>query len=102
MAIENPKIFSDTAKKIEPKLPKLFKVIVLNDDYTPMEFVVMVIKQIFNKSDDEATRIMLKIHNDGMAVCGIFTFDIAEMKMNQVINLAKEHRHPLQSIIEKI
>ena len=80
----------------------MFKVIVLNDDFTPMEFVVKVIKQVFNKTGDEAMRIMLKIHNEGMAVCGIFPHEIAETKMNQVLKFAKDEGHPLQSIIEKI
>ena len=89
-------------KKTKAKLPSLYKVIILNDDYTPMEFVVNTIQRFFNKSVDEATRIMLKIHTEGMGVCGIFPADIAETKMNQVLNYAKEHQHPLQCIIEKI
>jgi ATP-dependent Clp protease adaptor protein ClpS len=80
----------------------MYKVIILNDDYTPMEFVVNTIQRFFNKSVDEATRIMLKIHTEGLGVCGIFPVDIAETKMNQVLNYAKEHQHPLQCIIEKI
>jgi ATP-dependent Clp protease adaptor protein ClpS len=67
-----------------------------------MEFVANVIQKVFNKSSDEATRIMLKIHTEGIGVCGIFPFEIAETKMNQVLNLAKESQHPLQCIIEKI
>jgi ATP-dependent Clp protease adaptor protein ClpS len=67
-----------------------------------MEFVVDVIKKVFLKSDDEATRLMLKIHTEGMAVCGIYPYEIAETKMNHVLKLAKEQQHPLQSIIEKI
>jgi ATP-dependent Clp protease adaptor protein ClpS len=77
-------------------------VIILNDDFTPMEFVVNTIQRFFNKSVDEATRIMLKIHTEGLGVCGIFPVDIAETKMNQVLNYAKEHQHPLQCIIERI
>jgi ATP-dependent Clp protease adaptor protein ClpS len=80
----------------------MYKVIILNDDYTPMEFVVNTIQRFFNKSVDEATRIMLKIHTEGLGVCGIFPVDIAETKMNQVLNYAKEHQHPLQCIIERI
>jgi ATP-dependent Clp protease adaptor protein ClpS len=80
----------------------MFKVIILNDDFTPMEFVVNTIQRFFNKSVDEATRIMLKIHTEGLGVCGIFPQDIAETKMNQVLNYAKEHQHPLQCIIERI
>ena len=80
----------------------MYKVIILNDDFTPMEFVVNTIQRFFNKSLDEATRIMLKIHTEGLGVCGIFPQDIAETKMNQVLNYAKEHQHPLQCIIERI
>ena len=89
-------------KKAKTKLPSMFKVIILNDDFTPMEFVVNTIQRFFNKSVDEATRIMLKIHTEGLGVCGIFPQDIAETKMNQVLNYAKEHQHPLQCIIERI
>jgi len=88
--------------KIKPKLPSLYKVIILNDDYTPMEFVVHVVQEVFNKSHDEATRLMLKIHTEGMGVCGMYPLEIAETKMNKVLNLAKEEEHPLQCIIEKI
>jgi|TARA_B110000977_G_scaffold54132_1_gene73683 ATP-dependent Clp protease adaptor protein ClpS len=88
--------------RIKPKLPSLYKVIILNDDYTPMEFVVFSIQKVFQKSHDEATRIMLKIHTEGIGVCGMFPLEIAETKMKQVLNLAKEHQHPLQCIIEKI
>jgi|SRR5210317_2131179 ATP-dependent Clp protease adaptor protein ClpS len=88
--------------KIKPKLPSLYKVLILNDDYTPMEFVVHVVQKVFNKSHDEATRLMLKIHTEGMGVCGMYPLEIAETKMNKVLNLAKEEEHPLQCIIEKI
>mgnify|MGYP005990159279 CR=1 FL=1 len=88
--------------KIKPKLPSLYKVVILNDDYTPMEFVVHVVQTVFNKTHDEATRLMLKIHTEGMGVCGMYPLEIAETKMNQVLNFAKESQHPLQCIIEKI
>jgi ATP-dependent Clp protease adaptor protein ClpS len=89
-------------EKVKPKLPSIYKVIILNDDFTPMEFVANVIQNVFNKSKDDATRIMLQIHTEGIGICGIFPFEIAETKMNQVLNLAKESQHPLQCIIEKI
>lgn len=89
-------------KKSKAKLPSMYKVMILNDDFTPMEFVVDTIQRFFNKSVDEATRIMLKIHTEGLGICGLFPLDIAETKMNQVLNYAKEHQHPLQCIIEKI
>ena len=69
--------------KIKPKLPSLYKVLILNDDYTPMEFVVHVVQKVFNKSHDEATRLMLKIHTEGMGVCGMYPLEIAETKMNK-------------------
>jgi len=88
--------------KIKPKLPSLYRVLILNDDFTPMEFVVHVVQKVFNKSHDEATRLMLKIHTEGTGVCGMYPLEIAETKMNKVLNLAKEEQHPLQCIIEKI
>ena len=88
--------------QVKPKLPKNYKVILLNDDYTPMEFVVDVIQKVFKKSHDEATKIMLQIHTEGIGICGVFPLEIAETKMNQVLNLSKESQHPLQCIIEKI
>ena len=88
--------------KVKPKLPGMYKVIILNDDFTPMEFVANIIQIVFNKTPDDATRVMLQIHTEGMGICGIYPFEIAETKMNQVLNLAKESQHPLQCIIEKI
>jgi ATP-dependent Clp protease adaptor protein ClpS len=88
--------------KVKPKLPGMYKVIILNDDFTPMEFVANIIQKVFNKTPDDATRVMLQIHTEGMGICGIYPFEIAETKMNQVLNLAKESQHPLQCIIEKI
>jgi len=89
-------------EKVKPKLPSVYKVIILNDDFTPMEFVAGVIQKVFNKTADDATRIMLKIHTEGTGICGTYPLEIAETKMNQVLNLAKESQHPLQCIIEKI
>jgi ATP-dependent Clp protease adaptor protein ClpS len=94
---------SNTALKPEvakPKLPPMFKVLLLNDDYTPMEFVVEVIEQFFNKSREQATQIMLKVHTEGAGVCGVYPQDIAETKMNQVVSHARQSQHPLQCIIE--
>jgi len=87
-------------QKVKP--PQMYQVVMLNDDYTPMEFVVSVIKKVFSKSQDEATRIMLKIHTEGIGICGMYPLEIAETKMNQVLNLAKEASHPLQCITEEI
>ena len=100
--INNTEDIQISPEKQKTKLPSIYKVIILNDDYTPMEFVVYSIQNVFKKSHDEATRIMLKIHTEGQGVCGMFPLEIAETKMKQVLNLAKEHQHPLQCIIEKI
>ena len=100
--INNTEDIQISPEKQKTKLPSIYKVIILNDDYTPMEFVVYTIQNVFKKSHDEATRIMLKIHMEGQGVCGMFPLEIAETKMKQVLNLAKEHQHPLQCIIEEI
>ncbi|QDC43493.1 ATP-dependent Clp protease adapter ClpS [Methylophilus medardicus] len=84
----------------KPKTPELFKVMLLNDDYTPMEFVVAVIERFFNKSREQATQIMLKVHTEGMGICGVYPQDIAETKMHQVLESAREAQHPLQCVIE--
>jgi ATP-dependent Clp protease adaptor protein ClpS len=84
----------------KPKLPAMYKVLLINDDYTPMEFVVKTIQRFFNKSLEQATQIMLQVHTKGMGVCGVYPKDIAETKMNQVINYARESQHPLQCLIE--
>lgn len=86
--------------KTKTKRPKKYKVLLHNDDYTTMEFVVHVLKKFFNKSYSEAEAVMLEIHNKGVGNCGIFTREIAEMKSNQVVSYAKEKGHPLQSTIE--
>jgi len=83
------------------KRPSMYRVLMLNDDYTPMEFVVHVLERIFNKSHDEATEIMLKVHHRGVGVCGVFTFEVAETKAGQVMDLARRNQHPLQCTIEK-
>jgi ATP-dependent Clp protease adaptor protein ClpS len=85
---------------VKPKLPEMFKVLLLNDDYTPMEFVVETIQRFFNKSVEQATQIMLKVHTEGVGICGVYPQDIAETKMNQVLIHARESQHPLQCVIE--
>lgn len=91
------------AVKAKPKTkkPSLYKVMLLNDDYTPMEFVVQVLEQFFNKSQEEATRIMLHVHRRGVGLCGVFTFEIAETKVMLVMDYAKRNQYPLQCIMEK-
>ena len=82
------------------KLPPMFRVLLLNDDFTPMEFVVECIERFFNKNREQATKIMLQVHTEGLGVCGIYPQDIAETKMNQVLNFAKELQHPLQCEVD--
>jgi ATP-dependent Clp protease adaptor protein ClpS len=83
------------------KKPSLYKVLLLNDDYTPMEFVVHVLERFFSKSREEATRIMLHVHRRGVGVCGVYTYEVAETKVTQVIDFARRHEHPLQCTLEK-
>lgn len=83
------------------KKPSLYKVLLLNDDFTPMEFVVHVLERFFRKSRDEATAIMLQVHQTGVGVCGVFTFEIAESKVTQVMDFARQHQHALQCAMEK-
>ena len=87
--------------KPKTKKPSMYKVIMLNDDYTPMEFVVLVLERYFNKSHEDATRIMLHVHQKGVGVCGVFTYEVAETKVQQVMDLARQHQHPLQCTLEK-
>jgi ATP-dependent Clp protease adaptor protein ClpS len=83
------------------KKPALYKVFLLNDDYTPMEFVVYVLERFFQKSREEATTIMLHVHQNGVGLCGVFTYEVAETKVAQVLDLARQHEHPLQCTMEK-
>ena len=90
-----------TKTRTKPKKPSQFKVLMLNDDYTPMEFVVMVLKRFFNMDLEQATRVMLHVHQKGVGVCGIFPYEIAETKVNQVMDCARQNQHPLQCTLEK-
>jgi len=87
--------------KPEAKKPSLYKVFLLNDDYTPMEFVVQVLETIFNKSREDATRVMLHVHKRGAGLCGVFTYEIAETKVMQVMQASRSAQHPLQCTMEK-
>tara|TARA_Y100000590_G_C15738439_1_gene1019385 strand:+ start:540 stop:881 length:342 start_codon:yes stop_codon:yes gene_type:complete len=87
--------------KPKTKKPSMYKVVLFNDDYTPMEFVVYILQKFFNKSQDEATKIMLHVHQKGIGICGIYTYEIAETKSNLVVDYAKKNQHPLQCTIEK-
>jgi ATP-dependent Clp protease adaptor protein ClpS len=90
-----------TKTKPRTKRPNLYRVLLLNDDYTPMEFVVHVLERFFNKSREDATRIMLHVHHNGVGECGVFTYEVAETKVTQVMDFARKHQHPLQCVMEK-
>ena len=90
-----------TQEKIKTKKPSLYKVLMLNDDYTPMEFVIEVLEKYFGKGTEEATQIMLHVHQKGIGICGVYTYDIAETKAVQVTNYARKYEHPLQLQLEK-
>jgi ATP-dependent Clp protease adaptor protein ClpS len=89
--------------KVQPKAkrPNLYRVLLLNDDYTPMEFVIHVLIRFFNKTQEQATEIMLHVHHNGIGECGVFTYEIAETKVTQVMDFARKNHHPLQCIMEK-
>jgi ATP-dependent Clp protease adaptor protein ClpS len=90
-----------TRTKPQTKRPSLYRVLLLNDDYTPMEFVVHVLERFFNKDREAATRIMLHVHHHGIGECGVFTYEVAETKVTQVMDFARKHHHPLQCVMEK-
>ena len=90
-----------TRTRPRTKKPSNYKVLMLNDDYTPMEFVVLCLQQFFSMSIEDATRVMLQVHQQGLAVCGVFTYEVAETKVSQVIDFARENQHPLQCTLEK-
>ena len=94
---------TDVIVKIRPKTktPSMYKVLMLNDDYTPMEFVVLVLEKFFGKNRSEATRIMLHVHQRGVGMCGVFTYEVAESKVSSVVDYARRHQHPLQCTLEK-
>jgi ATP-dependent Clp protease adaptor protein ClpS len=90
-----------TRTKPKLKKPSLYRVLLLNDDYTPMEFVIHVLERFFQKNREDATRIMLHVHNHGVGECGVFTYEVAESKMTQVMDYARQNQHPLQCVMEK-
>jgi len=90
-----------TKTRPKTKKPAMYKVLMLNDDYTPMEFVVFVLENFFSKSREEATRIMMHVHRRGVGICGVYTYDVAETKVNQVMDMARKEQHPLQCTLEK-
>ena len=92
-------VISRTKPKV--KRPNLYRVLLLNDDYTPMEFVVHVLERFFKKNRDQATRIMLHVHQNGVGECGVYTYEVAETKVTQVMDFARQNQHPLQCVMEK-
>ena len=100
---ENGGTGTGTLTRVKPQVkhPNLYRVLLLNDDYTPMEFVVHVLERFFGKSRQDATRIMLHVHQHGVGECGIFTYEVAETKVTQVMDFARKHQHPLQCVMEK-
>ena len=90
-----------TRTRPKTKKPSNYKVLMLNDDYTPMEFVVLVLQRYFTMDLEDATRVMLQVHQQGVAVCGVFTYEVAETKVSQVIDFARENQHPLQCTLER-
>jgi len=90
-----------TKSKPKTKKPSMYKVLLLNDDYTPMEFVVLILERFFNKNTEEATQIMLHVHRRGVGICGVYTYEVAETKVTQVVDLARRNQHPLQCTMEK-
>jgi ATP-dependent Clp protease adaptor protein ClpS len=98
---DQPKGEVVTKTRTKTQRPSLYKVLLLNDDYTPMEFVIHVLERFFAKSREDATRIMLHVHQNGVGICGVFTFEVAETKVTQVVEFARQHQHPLQCTMEK-
>jgi len=90
-----------TKTRTKTKKPSLYKVLLLNDDYTPMEFVVLVLQRFFSKGQEDATRIMLHVHHKGVGICGVYTYEVAETKVTQVMDFSRQHGHPLQCTMEK-
>ncbi|MCH9639233.1 MAG: ATP-dependent Clp protease adapter ClpS [Betaproteobacteria bacterium] len=101
MTDSNYEIVILTQGKNKLKPPPMYKILLLNDDFTPMEFVLDVLKKFFSMNQEQATRIMLKVHTEGVGVCGIYPSDIASTKVEQVINFARENQHPLRCVMEE-
>ena len=90
-----------TRARPKTKKPSMYKVLMLNDDYTPMEFVVYVLQRFFSKQGEDATRIMLHVHQRGVGICGVYSYEVAETKVTQVMDFARQNEHPLQCTLEK-
>lgn len=89
------------ARESRQKPPPLYKVVLLNDDYTPMDFVVLILQQFFHMDRERATQVMLKVHKEGVGVCGVFPKDIAATKVDLVVSFSRQHQHPLQCVMEE-
>jgi ATP-dependent Clp protease adaptor protein ClpS len=98
---DGPNVGTIVKAKPKTKKPAMYKVLMLNDDYTPMEFVVHILERFFSKNRQEATRIMMHVHRRGVGVCGVYTYEVAETKVTQVMDFARQHQHPLQCTLEK-
>jgi ATP-dependent Clp protease adaptor protein ClpS len=98
---DSPKGEVVTKPRAKTQRPSLYKVLLLNDDYTPMEFVIHVLERFFSKSREDATRIMLHVHQNGVGICGVYTFEVAETKVAQVVDFARQNQHPLPCTMEK-
>src|SRR6202789_979546 len=94
-------VITQPRTRTQTKRPHMYRVLLLNDDYTPMEFVIHVLERFFNKDHDAAQRIMMHVHQQGIGECGVFTYEVAETKVTQVMDFARKHQHPLQCIMEK-
>jgi ATP-dependent Clp protease adaptor protein ClpS len=90
-----------TRTRAKTKKPAMYRVLLLNDDFTPMDFVVHVLERFFSKNKEEATEIMLQVHRRGVGVCGVYTYEVAETKVNLVMDYARKNEHPLQCTMEK-
>ncbi len=92
-----------TITRTKPKIkkPNLYRVLLLNDDYTPMEFVILILERFFQKDRETATMVMLHVHQNGVGECGVYTFEVAETKVTQVMDFARQNQHPLQCVMEK-
>jgi ATP-dependent Clp protease adaptor protein ClpS len=97
----DPSVGLATRTRTRTKKPTPYRVLMLNDDYTPMEFVVLVLQRFFRMTIEEATQVMLHVHQRGVGVCGVFSYEVAETKVSQVIDFARQNQHPLQCTLEK-
>ncbi len=101
MAASQSKISRVSESKSKERVPPMYKILLLNDDFTPMEFVIEVLKMFFSMDQEQATRIMLKVHTEGVGVCGIYTSDIASTKVSQVTEFSRKNQHPLRCVMEE-